>query len=215
MSNKDMKQTMKAIRFRLGMSVKLIELSEAVADYYGSEPSVVKLPGIKLARCYGFQTEPKTITEVKTFEEIVKNLVILSIQNMNLLRFHKNAEDFFESLAFDYSKIRKAPIDSKLLIYIKSRIEYNSKVFDLDENYFPKELCTYNDAMINAFKNTGKTFAFFDTVKDMAYAPSKRIVKTMQMDSKAYVGRVLLCKASYVKTNYDWLLSQRKIALLY
>ena len=63
MSNRDVKQTMKAIRFRLGMSVKLIELSEAVADYYGSEPSVVKLPGIKLARCYGFQTEPKRSSE--------------------------------------------------------------------------------------------------------------------------------------------------------
>lgn len=215
MSIKNLKSTNKAIRFRLGMGFKLTELSEAVADYYGSEPNDAELSGIKLAKSYGFQTRPRTITEVKTFEEIVENLAVLSIQNMNLLRFHKDAEEIYESLAFDYSKIRKAPIDSKLLIYIKSRIEWNSKTYDLDENYYPKELCTYNEAMLNAFKNAGKTFVFFDTIKDLANAPSKKIVKNMKMDDKAYIGRVLVCKASYIKSNYDWLLSKRKIALLY
>ena len=215
MSIEDLKQNKKAISFRLGMGAKLAELSEVVADYYGSEPSDAKLPGIKLAKSYGFQTAPRTITEIKTFEEIVKNLAILSIQNMNLLRFHKDAQAISESLVLDYSKIRKAPIDSKLLIYIKSRIEWNSKTYDLDENYFPRELCTYNEAMLNAFKNAGRTFVFFDTIKDLVNAPSKKIVKTMQMDDKAYIGRVLVCKPSYVKSNYDWLLSKRKIALLY
>lgn len=217
MSNEDIKQTLKAIRFRLEMGAKLTELSEAVADYYGSEASDAKLPGIKLAKCYGFRTEARTITEVKTFEEIAKNLAILSIQNMNLLRFHKDAEKFFESLAFDYSKILRAPIDSKLLIYIKSRIEYNSSTFDLDENYFPKELCTYNEAMLTAFRNANKTFAFFDTIEDLANAPSKKIVNAIKKGDKAfaYVGKVLVCKALYVKENSDWLLSKRKIALLY
>lgn len=215
MSKDDVKQHVKSAYFRLAMGAKLVELAEVVGDYHNYDPNSAKLPGEKLASYYGFRTDPRNITETKTFEEIVKNLDILSIQNMNLLRFHERAEEISDDLLFDCSKLLKAPLDSKLLIYIKSRIEFNSKMFGLDANYFPKKLCTYNECMLNMFKNANKTFVLFDTFKDLADAPSKRIVKKMKIEDKAYIGRVLVCKASYVKRNADYLLSQRKIALLY
>lgn len=215
MSNNDIKQKIKEVRFRLEMGAKLTELAEAVADYYCSESSDTTLPGIKLAKSYGFRTEIKEVEEIKVYEEIVRNLAILSIQNMNLLRFHKDAPKFFEDLMFDYSNVRKAPIDSKFLVYIKSRILWNSQTYNLDENYFPKDLCTYNEQILEAFKRADMTYVIFDTIKDLADAPSKKIVKDVQTYDKTFVGNALVCSSSYIKKYYDWILSQRKIVLLY
>ena len=208
----------KALRFRLGMSVKVQELTDVLTDYFGSSSNDKKPLGIKLAECYGFHIGNLKPEETELYEEIVKNLVVLSIQNINILRFHKEAPNAYQNLMFDYSRVFKASIDSKMLIYIKSRINYNTRTFGLDKNHYPKELHTYNKAMVDAYKGTvGKVFAFFDTMEDLvAFAPSKEIVKKMKITDKVQVGgKVLLVTGKYLKNDTEKLLSQRKIVLSY
>ena len=207
---------LKSARFRLVTGQKLTELAEVVGDYHGFNSNSTKLPGEKLLSYWGFRTDARTLTESKIRDEIVKNLDILSVQTMNLLRFHERAEEISEDLVFTFSKLgQKAKLDSKLLIYIKARVEFNSKMFGLDENYYPKQLYTYNDTMLNVFKNTNKTFVFFDTFKDLANAPSKRMVRKMKIKDTAVIGSVVIHKPSFVKKDPTKILSQRKIALLY
>lgn len=217
MSRRHLNKPNNKTRFCVGMTYKVWEQTNALTDYVVRDVNTKKILGEKLAESYGIRTRNIKPEDMTLYEEIVRNLAILSIQYVNIMKYHEDASEAYNDMKFDFSHmLLKSPIDSKVLIYIKSRIEYNKRNFNLDENHYPRKIFTYNKRMFDAYlKSAVKVFAFFDTMEDFANAPTKKIVRKMKIVDKAQVGNVLLVTKSYMENNAHKLLSKRKIVLFY
>lgn len=176
------------------------------------------LIGEELVRLYGFHVGPMTIAEAKVYRQMVEALEFLTIQYLNMFRYDERVGEKYGDFVYkvNHSPLKRA-VDSKDLLFIKSRILYNQRAYNLDEAGFPRELCTYNEFLVRSFVSTvsSRTYVFARTLEDLDRLPQELAVKYLvEHDRISFSEGISVIPARKIR-HYSFLMEERNILLAY
>ena len=116
----------------------------------------------------------RTVTEEKLISLLGNEILELLVQYQSLYRFFADINSVKHDLNFDFID----GLNSKSLIYARSRIEYNKRCYVLDEQNYPQNGNYYNDFIMATLfpRLTTTNVIFLDNFKNINLLPNKNIV---------------------------------------
>lgn len=176
------------------------------------------LNGEELVKLYGFHVGPMTIAEAKVYKQMVEALEILTIQYLNMFRYDEHVRDSYGDFVYKINHVPlKRAVDSKDLLFVQSRILYNQRTYNLDEDGFPRERCTYNEFLVRSFLSnvSSRNYVFARTLEDLDRLPQELAVKYLvEHDRISFSEGIRVIPARKLRRN-SAILEERNIMLAY